>query len=93
MKLLSKPNNDQKIIIIEKSLKQLLFAYLIVTDSNNLSYDSKRRIDFACKLFKDDKCDVLITTDGSIADMKNSLAKVMADRAKKIHKTLTQNYS
>ncbi len=58
-----------------------------VTDSNNLSYDSKRRIDFACKLFKDDKCDVLITTGWKYRrDMKNSLAKVMADRAKKIHK-------
>ena len=57
-----------------------------ITDSCDLSYDSKRRIDLACKVFKDCKGDTLITTGWKYRkNMTNSLAKMMADRAIKIN--------
>ena len=64
-----------------------------VTDSNNLSYDSKRRIDLLVNFLKRIN-GVLLTTGWKYRrGMKNSLAKVMADRAKRFIKSLTQNYS
>lgn len=55
-----------------------------VTSSSSLSKDSIKRIDLACKIFLDNKSDLLITTGWKYKKSMNStLANMMAERAKK----------
>ena len=57
-----------------------------VTDFSELSTDSAKRLDQACKIFLKHNCDLLITTGCQYKkNMKSTLAQLMASRAKKLH--------
>ena len=76
----------------ENPLKLVMCLSHEVTETFQLSIDSKRRIDRASEIFKSENCDFLITSGWKYKEgMQTTLAHLMAKRAELFHYIPSEN--